>query len=88
MKLVNIGYGNLLNADRMIAAVAPDSAPVKRMIAEAKDQGSLIDATCGKKTRAVIMTDSGHVILTALQTETLAHRLSGAGQAQGGDTDE
>ncbi len=88
MKLVNIGYGNLLNADRMIAAVAPDSAPVKRMIAEAKDQGSLIDATCGKKTRAVIMTDSGHVILTALQTETLAHRLSGGGQAQGEDADE
>lgn len=75
MKLVNIGYGNLMNADRMIAAVAPDAAPIKRMIAEAKEQGSLIDATCGKKTRTVVLTDSGHVILTALQPETLANRL-------------
>lgn len=75
MKLVNIGYGNLMNADRMIAAVAPYAAPIKRMIAEAKEQGSLIDATCGKKTRTVVLTDSGHVILTALQPETLANRL-------------
>ncbi len=75
MKLVNIGYGNLMNADRMIAAVAPDAAPIKRMIAEAKEQGSLIDATCGKKTRTVVLTDSGHVILIALQPETLANRL-------------
>lgn len=87
MKLVNIGYGNLLNAERMIAIVAPDSAPIKRVIAEAKEQGSLIDATCGKKTRAVIMTDSNHVILTALQTETLAHRLS-SGVQQGEESDE
>lgn len=76
MKLVNIGFGNMVNAARMIAIVSPDSAPVKRMIQESKEKGNLIDATHGRRTRAVIITDSDHVILTYLQSETVAHRLN------------
>ena len=75
MKLINIGFGNMINAERMIAIVSPDSSPVKRMITEAREQGNLIDATCGRRTRAVIITDSNHVILTYLQTETVANRM-------------
>lgn len=77
MNLVNIGYGNLLNADRMITVVSPDSAPVKRMVAEAKENGRLIDASCGKKTKAVILTDSNHIILTALTSDKLYARMRG-----------
>ena len=75
MKLINIGFGNMINAERMSAIVSPDSSPVKRMITEAREQGNLIDATCGRRTRAVIITDSNHVILTYLQTETVANRM-------------
>ena len=75
MKLINIGFGNMINAERMIAIVSPDSSPVKRMITEAREQGNLIYATCGRRTRAVIITDSNHVILTYLQTETVANRM-------------
>lgn len=75
MKLINIGFGNMINAERMIAIVSPDSSPVKRMITEAREQGNLIDATCGRRTRAVIITDSNHVILTYLQTETVSNRM-------------
>ena len=74
MKLLNIGYGNVVCADRIIAMVAPDSAPIKRIITEAKDRGALIDATYGKKTRTVIVTDSDHVVLSALETKSLAAR--------------
>ncbi|MCM1363891.1 MAG: DUF370 domain-containing protein [Faecalibacterium sp.] len=76
MKLVNIGFGNMINASRLIAIVSPDSAPIKRIIQECKERGTLIDATQGRRTRAVIMMDSDHVILSYLQAETVAHRLN------------
>ena len=75
MKLINIGFGNIISADRMVAIVSPDSAPIKRMVQEAKDNKTAIDATYGRRTRAVIITDSDHVILSAVQPETVAHRL-------------
>ncbi|MBQ2663817.1 MAG: DUF370 domain-containing protein [Clostridia bacterium] len=76
MKLINIGFGNMVNADRVIAVVSPDSAPIKRIIREAEDKGNLINATYGRKTKAVIVTDSDHIVLSALQTETVASRMS------------
>ncbi len=76
MKLINIGFGNMVNANRIITIVSPESAPIKRIISEAKAEGNLIDATHGRRTRAVIITDSGHVILTYLQAETVANRFS------------
>lgn len=76
MRLVNIGFGNLVSANRMIAIVSPESAPIKRIIQDAKERGTLIDATHGRRTRAVIFTDSDHIILTYLQPETVSHRLS------------
>lgn len=76
MQLVNIGFGNMVSADRMIAIVSPESAPIKRIIQEAKENGNLIDATHGRRTRAVIITDSNHIILTYLQSETVANRIS------------
>ncbi len=75
MKLVNIGYGNMLASDRLIAVVSPDAAPIRRMIQDARDTGRVIDATCGHKTRAVIITDSEHVILSPLLPETVAARI-------------
>ena len=76
MKLVNIGFGNMVSANRMIAIVSPESAPIRRIIQDAKDRGTLIDATHGRRTRAVIITDSDHIILTYLQSETLANRMT------------
>lgn len=76
MKLVNIGFGNMVSAGRMVAIVSPESAPIKRMISEAKEKGNLIDATHGRRTRAVIITDSDHIILTYLQSETVANRIT------------
>ncbi len=76
MKLVNIGFGNMVSASRIVAIVSPESAPVKRIVAVAKEQGNLIDATHGRRTRAVIITDSDHIILTYLQSETLANRIA------------
>ena len=76
MKLVNIGSGNMISAERIIAIVSPESAPVKRMINEAKEEGTLIDATHGRKTKTVIIADSGHLILSYLLPETLANRVS------------
>ena len=73
--LINIGFGNMVSANRVIAIVSPESAPIKRAISEARDDGLLIDATYGRRTRAVIITDSGHVILSAVQPETVAGRL-------------
>lgn len=84
MKFVNIGFGNLVNAERIITIVSPDSAPVKRIIQDAKERSVLIDATQGRKTRAVIVTDSDHVILTFLQPETIALRFEGTEDATGG----
>ncbi len=76
MKLINIGFGNIVSGDRVISIVSPESAPIKRIVQEARDRGVLIDATCGRRTRAVIITDSDHVILSAIQTETIAGRAS------------
>ena len=75
MQLVNIGFGNVVSANRIIAIVSPESAPIKRMVQEAKDKGTAIDATYGRRTRAVVITDSDHLILSALQPETVASRL-------------
>lgn len=75
-KLINVGFGNIVAANRIIAIVAPDSAPIKRIIQEARERGSLIDATYGRRTRAVVITDSGHVVLSAVQPETVAHRFT------------
>ncbi len=72
MRLINIGFGNTVNAERIVAVVSPEAAPVKRIVQTAKDSGFAIDATCGRKTRSVIVCDSGHVILSALQPDTLA----------------
>jgi regulator of extracellular matrix RemA (YlzA/DUF370 family) len=77
MKLLNIGFGNFVSAERIVGIVGPDSAPVKRIIQEARDRGMLIDATCGRRTRAVIITDSDHVVLSAIQPETVAGRIMG-----------
>ena len=85
MRLVNIGYGNMVSAERIITIVSSESAPIKRLIQEARDDGRAIDATYGRKTRAVIIMDSGHIILSSLITETLAARINGMG---GSDDDE
>ena len=74
MKFINIGFGNMVAADRIVTLVSPDSAPIKRLIQDAKDDGRVIDVTCGRRTRAVIITDSDHIILSAIQTETIAGR--------------
>lgn len=76
IKLINIGFGNIVSANRIIAIISSESAPIKRIISEARDKGVLIDATYGRRTRAVIVTDSGHVILSAVQPETVANRLN------------
>ncbi len=76
MKLINIGFGNVVSANRLIAIVSPESAPIKRIIQDAKERNMLIDATYGRRTRAVIVTDSDHIILSAVQPETVAHRLT------------
>ena len=75
MKLLNVGFGNMVSAGRIVAVIAPDSAPVKRMVQEARDDGHLIDATAGRRTRAGLMMDTGHVVLSAVQPETIAGRL-------------
>ena len=75
MQLVNIGFGNIVSAGRIISIVSPDSAPIKRLVQEAKDSKMAIDATYGRRTRAVLIMDSGHVILSAVQPETVAGRL-------------
>ena len=75
MQLINIGFGNIVSASRIIAIVSPESAPIKRIVQEAKDEGTAIDATYGRKTRAVLIMDSGHVVLSSIQPETVAGRL-------------
>ena len=77
MKLINIGFGNLVSAGRLIAVVSPDSAPIKRMVQEARDRGVLIDATYGRRTKAVLILDNDHVVLSALQPDTIAGQLDG-----------
>ena len=75
MKLINIGFGNMISAGRLVAIVSPDSAPIKRMVQEARDRGTLIDATYGRRTRSVLILDNDHLVLSALQPDTVASRL-------------
>jgi regulator of extracellular matrix RemA (YlzA/DUF370 family) len=75
IRLINIGFGNIVSVNRIISIVSPESAPIKRLVQEAREKGSLIDATYGRRTRAVIIMDSGHIILSAVQPETVAHRI-------------
>ena len=75
MKFINIGFGNMVSAGRIVAITCPDSAPVKRLVQDARDDGRVIDVSCGRRTRSVIITDSDHVILSAIQTETITNRL-------------
>ena len=88
MKLINIGFGNMVSANRLVVIVSPESAPIKRIIQDAKDKGMLIDATYGRRTRAVIITDSDHVILSAVQPETVANRLVDDDESEELDEDE
>ncbi len=82
MKLINIGFGNMIAAERIVAVVSPDSAPVKRLVQEARDGKKIVDATQGRRTRAVIVTDSEHIVLSAIQPETVASRAGGRETAQ------
>ena len=85
MKLINLGFGNMVSASRLVAIVSPESAPIKRIIQDAKERGTLIDATYGRRTRAVLVMDSEHVILSSVQPETVANRM---GDSQEDETDE
>lgn len=76
IKLINIGFGNIVSANRIVAIVSPESAPIKRIVQESREKGMLVDATYGRRTRAVIITDSGHIVLSAVQPETVGHRLN------------
>ena len=82
MKLINIGFGNMVSANRLIAVVSPESAPIKRIISDSREKGQLIDATYGRRTRAVIITDCGYIILSAIQPETVAGRLTAKGEQE------
>ena len=82
MKLISIGFGNAVAAGRILAVVSPDSAPIKRMVQEARDRGTLIDATYGRKTASVLIMDSDHVVLSALQLETVANRFNTGEKAE------
>ena len=88
MRLLNIGYGNLVSAERLISIVTPDSAPVKRLVQEARDRGTLIDASCGRRTKSVIIMDSDHVVLSAVSAERLAVRISSDKKSQDNDNEE
>lgn len=85
MKFINVGFGNMVAADRIVVIAGPDSAPIKRLVQDAKDDGRVIDVTCGRRTRAVLLTDSEHVILSAIQSETISNRL---GENVADDVDE
>lgn len=76
MKFINIGFGNMVSAGRIVAIASPDSAPIKRLVQDAKEAGRVIDVSCGRRTRSVIITDSDHVVLSAIQAETVTNRLS------------
>ena len=87
-RLIHIGFGNIVNTDKIIAIVSPDSAPIKRMVQEARDRGVLVDATYGRRTRAVLIMDSDHIVLSALQPETVAGRLGGRENEPAPEEDE
>lgn len=82
IKLINIGFGNMVVSSRIVAIISPDSAPIKRFLADAKGKNELIDATYGRKTRAVLVLDSGHIILSALHPETIATRVEGISETE------
>lgn len=86
MRLINIGFGNMVSAGRVIAIVSPESAPIKRMVQEARDRGVLIDATYGRRTRAVVVMDNDHLVLSALAPETVSGRLEG--EAEHGEEED
>ncbi len=88
MKFISIGYGNLVAAERVVALISPESAPVKRLIGDAKSQGRIIDVSCGRRTRSVIITDTEHVILSAIQAETIANRISSDDAVDYDDTED
>ena len=88
MKFINIGFGNMVASDRIVTIVSPDSAPIKRLIQDAKDEGRVIDVSCGRRTRSVIITDSEHVILSAIQTETISNRLDNSDDGDGEEEEE
>lgn len=83
MKLINIGFGNLVSAERIVAVISPESAPIKRMIQDVRDRGMLVDASFGRSTKSVIITDSGNIILSALTPEALAQRMAEKGEENG-----
>ncbi len=88
MQLINIGYGNMLSASKVVAIVSPDAAPVKRLVQNGRDRHMLVDASCGRKTKSVIVMESGHIVLSAIAPETLAHRVSGTDMNEEEDEDE
>ena len=88
MKFLNIGFGNMVSAGRIVAIASPDSEPIKRLVRDAKEAGEVIDVSCGRRTRAVIITDSDHIILSAIQAETITNRLSGDDEDEIDDADE
>ena len=89
MKLINIGFGNMVSAGRIVAIASPDSAPIKRLVQDAKEENRVIDVSCGRRTRSVIITDSEHVILSAIQAETITNRLANdLANDMADDTDE
>lgn len=87
MKFINIGFGNMVSAGRIVAIASPDSEPIKRLVRDAKEEGRVIDVSCGRRTRAVIVTDSEHVILSAIQAETITNRLSSDDGDESDDSD-
>mgnify|MGYP003314699275 CR=1 FL=1 len=87
-RFINVGFGNRVAADRVVTLAVPDSAPVKRLVQDAKEDGRVIDVTCGRKTRSVLITDTDHVILSAILAETIAGRLNGTGTDEGETPEE
>ncbi len=88
MKFINIGFGNMVSAGRIVAIASPDSEPIKRLVRDAKEDGRVIDVSCGRRTRAVIITDSEHVILSAIQTETITNRLASDEETEADEGEE
>ena len=88
MRFINVGFGNMVASERIVAVVSPDSAPIKRLVQDAKDGGRTIDVSCGRRTRSVIITDSEHVILSAIQTETITNRILGGNDADESEDEE
>ena len=88
MKFINIGFGNMVSAGRIVAIASPDSAPIKRLVQDAKEDGRVIDVSCGRRTRSVIVTDSEHIILSAIQTETITNRLTSDDDVDNEDPEE